>query len=142
MNQQKKCFGNQIRLKRTIEYQKTHYAYFVCLKESDEPIGFVGIIEVSKDVYEDTGFCITTAYQNIGIGKEIISFMKKFVFHELSGKEFLYSCFSTNDISRKLALSQGFKYRDSCKKIRDYDQLEYISENYYMNKEMFEKMNE
>ena len=46
------------RLNRTIKYQNNHYAYFVCLKDTDEAIGFVGIFEKEEDIYEDTGICI------------------------------------------------------------------------------------
>ena len=33
------------RLERTIKYQSKNYSYFICLKEKDEPIGFIGFIK-------------------------------------------------------------------------------------------------
>ena len=128
---------SQERLNRTIAYQSTHFAYFICLKETNEAIGFAGIIEVEKDIYEDTGFCIAKEYQGKGYGKEMLSCLLKLVFEDLKGQKFLYSCFSTNEASRNLCLSQGFKYVDSVNKIREHDKLEYVSENYYMDREMY-----
>ena len=36
------------RLNRTMKYQADNYAYFICLKSNDEPIGFAGIKEKEK----------------------------------------------------------------------------------------------
>lgn len=38
------------RLERTIRYQSLHPAYFVCLKETDEAIGFAGIREREPEI--------------------------------------------------------------------------------------------
>jgi hypothetical protein len=43
------------RLKRTMVYQSQHPAFFVCLKETDEPVGFAGMREEEPGVYEETG---------------------------------------------------------------------------------------
>jgi len=101
------------RLHRTIEYQKNNYAYFVCLKSTDEPIGFAGIKEVEHGIYEESGICIAVKYQGNGYGKEVVKALKHLIFVELKGKNFLYGCFSTNEKSRKVCLSQGFKYLNS-----------------------------
>ena len=34
----------EARMARTVAYQRDNYAYFICLKATDEPIGFGGII--------------------------------------------------------------------------------------------------
>ena len=125
------------RLERTINYQKDNYAYFICLKDTDEPIGFIGIKEEDANIYEDTGICITPLHQKKGYGKEVIGAIKKLIFEKLNGEKFIYSCFSTNEKSRKLCLSQGFKYLKSVPKIREHDQFKYISDIYYFDKEMY-----
>lgn len=127
-----------LRLKRTIKYQKDNYAYFVCLKETDEPIGFAGIYEKENNIYEESGICISRKYQGKGYAKEVVEVLKKLVFEELKGDKFLYGCFSINESSRRVCLSQGFKYLDSVKVIRDWDKKEFIVDNYYFDKEMYE----
>ena len=42
----------ELRLNKTITYQKYNYAYFVCLKETDEVIGFAGIKKIEEGIYE------------------------------------------------------------------------------------------
>ncbi len=121
------------RLEKTIEYQSSHYAYFVCPKDSDEVIGFAGIIEVEDGVYEDTGICIANDYQGQGFGKEVVNALKELIFNKLKGKRFLYSAFSDNYHSKKLCESLGFKYLKSENKIREHDKHEYISDVYYLD---------
>lgn len=123
------------RLNNTIKYQKNNYAYFICLKETDEPIGFVGIKEVSKNVYADTGLCISLNNQNKGLGKEVLKALLDFVFYNLNGEKFIYSCMRENVNSKKLCESFNFIYYKSEHKIRDYDRMEYIDDNYYLLKE-------
>ncbi len=122
------------RLNRTIAYQKDHYAYFICLKETDEAIGFAGVIDIGEGAFEDTGLCVATDYQAKGLGKEVVTALANLIFNELNGKRFVYSCFSENNHSKKLALSLGFKYIKSEDKVRDYDKYEYVSNVYYLDK--------
>lgn len=44
-----------IRLEKTITYQQENYAYFVCLKSNDEPIGFAGVFEKENGIFEESG---------------------------------------------------------------------------------------
>ena len=131
----------KIRLDKTIEFQKNHYAYFITEKDKNIPIGFAGVIEAEPNVYEECGICISNQYQNKGYGKEVVNCLKKLVFETLKGDKFIYSCFSINEVSKYLCLSTGFRYFTSMTKIRDYDNFEYISDSYYMDKEMFYKEN-
>ena len=114
------------RLNRTIKYQADNYAYFVCLKSNDEPIGFAGIREKECGIYEESGICIARKYQGRGYGKEVLKALKQLVFQELKGNRFLYGCFSNNEKSRKMCISQGFKYLSSENTIRDWDNKEFI----------------
>lgn len=127
------------RLRRTIEYQSNHYAYFVCLKSNDEPIGFAGVIEVSDKVYEDSGICIAQRYQGLGYGKEVVEGLKMLVFDRLKGDRFLYSCFRENKISANLCRSLGFTYLKSKVMVRPHDQKEFITDYYYFDRGMFDR---
>ena len=50
------------RMARTKAYQAKYDAFFVCLKETDEPIGFAGIREIAPGEYEESGVCIAKAW--------------------------------------------------------------------------------
>ncbi len=127
------------RMERTIKYQSEHYAYFVCLKTNDEAIGFCGVNEQEKGIYEESGICIATKYQGRGYGKEVVSALKDLVFSKLKGERFIYGCFQSNEKSKKVCLSQGFKYLKSESHVREYDKMKYISDYYYLDKEMYDK---
>lgn len=126
------------RLNRTIEYQSKNYSYFVCLKSSNEPIGFAGVIEKQPSIYEESGICISRKYQRKGYAKEVVNALKKLVFEKLNANRFIYGCFSTNEPSRKVCLSQGFKYLESSNIIREWDSKEFIVDYYYFDKEMYQ----
>ena len=125
------------RLERTIRYQENNYAYLVCFKLTNEPIGFAGIFEKEKNIYEDTGICIATNYQGNGYGKEIVFALKKLIFEILNGDRFIYGCFNTNEKSRRVCLSQGFKYLNSKKMTREWDNKEFEVDYYYFDKDMY-----
>lgn len=124
------------RLNKTIKYQKDHYAYFICLKDTDEVIGFVGIFEKEKNIYEDTGLCISKRYQNSGYGKEALKVIIDLIFNELNGNCILYSCFRENIKSKKICTSLGFKYKNSETTIRKYDNKEFTVDYYYLDRDM------
>ena len=126
------------KMERTIFMQQNNYAYFICLKENDEAIGFVGIKETEeKGVYEDCGLCISHFYQKRGFGKEVLGAIQKLIFEQLDGKVFYYTCMIQNEPSRKLCLSQGFVYSDRQDGIRERDGLHYQNDRYKMTREMY-----
>ena len=125
------------KMNRTINFQNTHYSYFVSLKETDEPIGFGGFIDINKDCYEDTGVCISNDYQGKGYGKELMLALLDLVFNKLNGKEFIWTCFKDNEVSKKLCKSLGFKYFKEENRIRNRDKLNYVCEFYYLTKDMY-----
>ena len=120
----------EIRMQKTIEYQNKALAYFVCLKENDEPIGFAGIAEESPGVYEDCGVCISAKYQRNGFGKETVNALIHIAFDLLGGKEFIYGCWQENTASKALAESLGFKYSHTQEQIRKWDGCRYVSDYY------------
>ena len=127
----------EVRMKRTLNFQKVHYAYFITLKETDEPIGFAGIIETQQNIYEDTGICIAAKHQKKGYAKEVVKLLRKLIFEELNGERFIYGAFSTNENSKKVCKSLGFKYLDSVKIIREHDNQEFTVEHFYFDKDMY-----
>lgn len=128
----------KIRLEKTLKYQSENHSYFVCLKNTDEPIGFAGVFEKEHGIYEESGICIAKKYQGKGFGKEVVSALKDLVFTKLNGEKFIYGCFSNNEKSRKVCLSQGFKYLNSEPSIREHDKMSYIADYFYIDKKMYE----
>ena len=126
------------RLERTIKYQSENYGYFVCLKDTDEPIGWAGIYEKKLGVYEDKGLCIARKYQKRGYGKQVVEAFMKLIFEQLNGTKFIYSCFNTNENSRKVCLHFGFKYFESENITRDYDGANFIIDYHFLDKKMYE----
>ena len=126
------------RMRKTIAYQSDHYAYFVCLKDTDEAIGFAGVREYDPDTYEDSGLCIAIREQRKGYAKEALQALLKLVFEVLHKKRFIYGCFSTNEASRKVCLSQGFHFLETKEEVRKHDQFEYLAESYFLTKEEYE----
>ena len=86
------------RMKRTIAFEEkpeNKYALFVYLKKTGEAIGFAGMRELERGIYEETG---------IALGPE---FVRK---GKLGAKEF-HACNRTgNAASRALQLSCGFVF--------------------------------
>ena len=127
------------RIERTVKFQNDSYSYFVCLKDTNEVIGFAGFREVenNKDVYEDYGLCIARKYQGMGYAKEVISAFLDLVFNKLGGKRFIYGCFNTNEKSRNVCLGLSFKYLNTDEIIREHDNKKFNVDHYYLDKEMY-----
>jgi len=124
----------QSRLARTIAYQKDYYGYFVCLKETDEPIGFAGIREPEPGVWDETGICIARAYQSRGYGKETLGALLDLAFDRLGGRRFCYSCFRKNRISAALCRGFGFAYSRSTYITRERDGKRFLTDVYVLER--------
>ena len=122
------------RLERTKAYQAQNDAFFVCLRDTDEPIGFAGIREHGPDEYEESGICIAQGYQNRGYGKEVLSALIDLAFNTLKGSRFLYSCFHENCSSEALCKSCGFVYLSSEYKVREWDGYRYLCDTYELKR--------
>lgn len=120
----------KIRLEKTIEYQKSNLAFYICLEESDEAIGFLGAANIGDGVFEDCGICIANKYQGKGFGKQSMQLLLKMIFEELGGKEFIYSCFEENKKSQRLCESLGFEYKYAKQNTRKWDNLNYTAKYY------------
>ncbi len=115
----------KIRLEKTIEFQRTNYAFYICLEVTDEAIGFIGAKEIGEGVFEDCGICISRKYQGKGYGKQALMLFLKMLKEELNVKKFVYSCFEENQKSKNLCESLGFKYEYTKECTRNWDGLKY-----------------
>lgn len=118
----------QDRIAKTIDYQSKLATYFICLKDTDEPIGMAGIRKEAPGVYEECGIGIATAHQGKGYGKEVTKALIKLAFDVFDGREFVYAAFSDNYKSKRVAESLGFTYTHSMKEVRAWDGYEYVAD--------------
>ena len=109
------------RCKRSIKFQKDHYAYFVALKDTDEPIGLCAMREYEPQRFEECGICIATKCQGNGIGKDILSLLLDLAFNKLNAKDFRYGYYQDNIKSKSLAMHFGFKYSETEEMVRPWD---------------------
>ena len=123
------------RLERTMAYQRDNYAYFICLKATDEPIGFAGVRELEPGVWDETGLCIAADWQGRGYGKETLQALVRLVFGALGGRVFHAACFHENTASAALIRSCGFRYADSHPETREHDGYEYLCDCFELNSE-------
>ena len=96
------------RIVKTIEFQKSHDAYFVYEKSSGEPIGFAGVEKVSPLVYEEAGICLGPKFVGKGYGKQILKCLIDYCKREFGAREFIYTAREDNEASHALAKSLGF----------------------------------
>ena len=127
------------RINRTINFQRDHYAYFVALKDTDEPIGFCGIKEYDTNKYEECGICISKRYQGNGYGKEVVSLLLVLAFNKLNGDTFRYGYFIDNIKSKSVSDYFGFKYDHREELIREWDNKKFIVELCSLKKEEYVK---
>ena len=122
------------RMERTISMQSLHFTYFVCLKSTDEPIGFGGIREVAPGVFDELGLCIARAHQRMGYGKEMLEALVSLAFDKLGGHTFLYSCFRENTPSANLCKSLGFQYTHTDTATRGWDGYQYTCDHFELKR--------
>lgn len=110
------------RLARTMAFQREHpYMYFVCLKETDEAIGFAGMRETAPGIYEEAGICVAARYQCAGLGKEILGALLDLAFGEQNADAFIAAHIEGNEKSRAVITHWGFQYTHSTEEIREWD---------------------
>ncbi len=123
------------RLEHILPYHDKNDAFFICLRETDEAIGFAGVRETAPGEFEETGLCIARQYQGMGYGKEMLKALIHLVFDMRGGKRFLYACFHENAASAALCQSCGFTYSHSEKGIRAHDSYAYLCDYYRLTRE-------
>ena len=77
------------------------------------PIGYAGMKETSKGVFEDSGIAVGPSYTGKGYGKQILCALLNQAFEELGAQKFIYSCWAENIPSNKLAHSVGLRFSHS-----------------------------
>ncbi len=122
------------RMERTISLQSLHFTYFVCLKETDEPIGFGGIREVAPGVFDEMGLCIARAHQRKGYAKEMLEALVSLALDKLGGHTFLYSCFRENTPSASLCKALGFQYTHTDTGTRGWDGYPYTCDHFELKR--------
>ena len=105
-------------------------AYVVYEKTSKTPIGYAGMKETSKGIFEDSGIAVGPSYIGKGYGKQILCALLHQAFEELEAQKFIYSCWAENLSSNKLAQSAGFRFSHSKETIDRWSGKTFIM-NYY-----------
>lgn len=121
------------RMRRTLAYQKEHFAWFVYEKGSGQAIGFAGITQIAPGVWEDTGVALGPKFVGRGYGKQILLTLTDYAFGELKADKMIVSCRSENIPSRKVILTCGFTYTHSETREDPRNGAPYILEFYEKN---------
>ncbi len=111
----------QIRIRKTIEFQRDHDTYLVYEKKSGKAIGFAGVEKIFTLACEEAGICLGAEYMGKGYGKQILKALMDYAGKEYGAKEFLYSTREENTASKKLAAFFGFKQVGSENMVDDRD---------------------
>ena len=94
-----------------IEFQQVNpTAYFVYEKKTGIPVGYAGMKETEKGVFEDSGIALGPSYTGKGYGGRILRALLRQAFEELGAQKFIYSCWAENVPSNKLAQSAGLQF--------------------------------
>ena len=127
------------RNKRSMEYQKTHYAYYIAKKDTNEAIGLCAIREYEKGKYEECGIAIAKEYQGLGYGKEVLKLLLDLAFIKLDAKSFQYGYFIDNIKSKRLAEYFHFQYEGIEEMVKPHDQEKKIIELCVLKREDYIK---
>lgn len=125
------------RLERTMAFQAEHeHMYFVCLKDTDEAIGFAGMREIRPGVFEEAGVCVAARYQCMGLGKEILGALVYAAFSQLRASTFVAAHMRGNEKSKAVITHFGFQYTHSTQETREWDGAQFVTD-FYELKEFF-----
>ena len=126
------------RLERTMAFQRENpYMYFVCLKETDEAIGFAGMREIAPGVYEESGVCVAARYQCTGLGKEILGALLNRAFMEQNADAFIAAHIEGNEKSKTVITYWGFQYTHSTEETREWDGAQLTTHFYRLDRQTF-----
>lgn len=95
------------RMRRTIEFQKTHDSYLVYRRAGGEAIGFAGVERIAPGVWEEGGICLGPDYVGRGYGRQILQCLMDYA-GSLGAEEFVASAREGNRASRALIAAMGF----------------------------------
>lgn len=97
-------------IKKMMEFQQMHDAWLLYEKKSNQAIGWAGVTELEKGVWEDSGIVIGPGFTGKGYGKQLLQCLIHYVFEEKKAEKMICTCRSENDVSRLLLQSLGFTY--------------------------------
>lgn len=120
--------------KKMVEFQLTHDAWVVYEKKSDQAIGWTGVKEIDKKVWQDTGIAIGPDFTGKGYGKQVLQCMMYYVFEEKKADKMLCSCRSKNTASKALIRGSGFVFSTFEDKIDPRNGEKYMLEYYEMSR--------
>ena len=98
------------RCRRSMDYQKEHYAWFAALKETDEAIGLCAIRENEPGHFEESGICIGAAFQGKGYATEMTRAVIAFGFDRINLHRIEIDCRTENTASQRVIEKCGLKY--------------------------------
>ena len=127
------------RLERTIRFQSQHEnMYFVCLKDTDEAIGFAGMREIRSGVFEESGICFAARYQCMGFGKEVLGALLDRAFNQLGAVSFQAAHMRGNEKSKAVITHFGFRYTHSTQETREWDGAQLTNDWYTLDRNGFD----
>ena len=120
---------------RSRDFQWGHkYAFFIEEKATGKAIGFAGMIEESKGVYDETGIAFGPAFTGKGYGKQVLKALVDEAFNNCGATEFHASNWAQNEVSRKLQKSMGFEFSHKEFKVHPETGEEYVLEHNVLKK--------
>ena len=123
------------KIRKTIGYQKSHDAWLVYEKASDQAIGWAGVAEAEDSVWIDTGIAIGPDFTGKGYGKQILQCLIRYIFGEKRADRIRVSCRGNNEAARALCQSLGFSRVDAEKKTDWRNGEEYVLEYYELERQ-------
>ena len=108
------------RMERTLEFQKSHDAFFIYLNSTGEAIGFTGYDEMDEGVYCECGIAIGEKFAGKGYGKQVLNMLIEHCL-KIGGKKFIYRTDEENIPSKRLVQSFGFDFVGVEEKIYEKD---------------------
>ena len=114
------------RLKKTMVFQKYNkYAFFIYEKSSGKAIGFAGMKEIEKGVYEDTGIAFGPDFFGKGYGTQVLQALMEEA-HANGAYKFVASCRKQNIASHKLQMRCGFSFSHEEERVDPRDGQPYV----------------
>ena len=132
---QKNLEEAQVRLDRTINFQKDHLAFFIYEKCSGAAIGQAAMLEVEDGIWEDGGVGMGEGFVGHGYGKQILNCFFDYLFGELNAKQIICSCHPNNIPSSKMQQSCGMKFAYEKEFTREKDGETYMAQYYTITKD-------
>lgn len=114
------------RMRRTIQFQKSHDTYLIYLKATGEAIGFAGVEQMGPTIWEEAGVCLGPDYVGRGYGKQILQRLVDYA-KSLGAEEFVCYAREQNAASRALIASLGFAQAGAEEKTDERDGSSYTN---------------